>query len=100
MHDRVFGSAPIKRVVLGGGAAFAVHVAAVGTAYCSQLLIARMIGVDSFGIYAYVTATMVVLAYLAALGFDVALLRFVPVYEAQQRWDLLKGVISYAQRRV
>ena len=71
MHDRVYGSAPVRRVVRGGGAAFAVHVAAAGTTYCSQLLIARMVGVDSFGVYAYVTATMVVLAYIAALGFDV-----------------------------
>jgi O-antigen/teichoic acid export membrane protein len=100
MHDRVYGSAPVRRVVRGGGAAFAVHVAAAGTTYCSQLLIARMVGVDSFGVYAYVTATMVVLAYVAALGFDVALLRFVAAYEAQRRWDLLRGVIKYAHRRV
>jgi len=100
MQDRAHGNAQVRRVVRGGGAAFAIHVAAAGTTYCSQLLIARMIGVDSFGIYAYVTAWMVVLAYLAALGFDVALLRFVPAYEAQRRWDLVRGVIDYAQRRV
>jgi O-antigen/teichoic acid export membrane protein len=98
--DRVFGNAPVRRVIRGGSAAFAIHVAAVGTTYCSQLLIARMVGVDSFGVYAYATALMVVLAYFAALGFDVALLRFVPAYEAQRRWDLLRGVINYAQRRV
>ncbi len=99
-NDHAFGSAPIKKVVRGGSAAFVVHVAAVGTAYCSQLLIARMVGVDSYGVYAYVTAFMVVLAYFAALGFDVALLRFVPAYETQHRWNLLNGVIRYAQRRV
>jgi O-antigen/teichoic acid export membrane protein len=99
MHDRVSGSAAVKRVVNGGSVAFAIYVAAAGTAYCSQLVIARMVGVESFGVYAYVTATMTVLAYFAALGFDVALLRFVPTYEAQHRWDLLGGVINYAQRR-
>jgi len=100
MREHAFASAPIRKVVRGGGAAFVIHVAAAGTTYCSQLLIARMIGVDRFGVYAYVTAVMVVLAYFAALGFDVALLRFIPAYEAQRRWGLLKGVISYAQRRV
>jgi O-antigen/teichoic acid export membrane protein len=99
MHDRVSSSAAIKTVVNGGSVAFAIYAAAAGMAYCSQLVIARMVGVESFGVYAYVTATMVVLAYFAALGFDVALLRFVPVYEVQHRWDLLRGVISYAQRR-
>jgi O-antigen/teichoic acid export membrane protein len=97
-YDPTANSAAVKQVVHGGSAAFVVYVAAVGLAYCSQLLIARMVGVHSFGVYAYVTATMVVLAYFAALGFDVALLRFMPAYEAQQRWDLLRGVVNYAQR--
>lgn len=100
MYEHLFESEPIRKVVRGGSGAFVIHVAAVGMTYCSQLLIARMIGVDSFGVYAYVTATMVVLAYFAAFGFDVAILRFVPAYEAQHRWDLLRGVISYAERRV
>ncbi len=99
MHDRLSGSAATKRVVNGGSLALGIYIAAAGMAYCSQLVIARMVGVDSFGVYAYVTATMVVLAYFAALGFDVALLRFVPAYEAQQRWDLLAGVVRYAQSR-
>jgi len=30
----------------------------------------------------------------------VALLRFLPAYEAQRQWGLLNGVINYAQRRV
>jgi O-antigen/teichoic acid export membrane protein len=42
---------------------------------------------------------MVVLAYMSALGFDVALLRFVPAYEAVRNWPLLCGVIQYGQRR-
>ncbi|MBO0756762.1 MAG: oligosaccharide flippase family protein, partial [Bradyrhizobiaceae bacterium] len=97
--EHTSNSAAVKQVVHGGRAAFIVYVAAVGLAYCSQLLIAFMVGVQSFGVYAYVTATMVVLAYLSALGFDVALLRFMPAYETQQRWDLFRGVITYAQRR-
>jgi O-antigen/teichoic acid export membrane protein len=58
-----------------------------------------MVGVDTFGIYSYVYAWMVVLAYCATLGFDVALLRFLPAYQAEDAWALLKGIILYAQRR-
>jgi O-antigen/teichoic acid export membrane protein len=39
------------------------------------------------------------LAYLSALGFDVALLRFIPAYEAERAWALLRGVSQYAERR-
>jgi len=99
---RVFGapsSAPVRRVALGSVCAFAVYIASVGMTCCAQLLIARIVGVDTYGIYAYVFAWMAVLAYFSALGFDVALLRFVPAYEAEKAWSLMRGVIEYSQRR-
>jgi O-antigen/teichoic acid export membrane protein len=95
---RILGSAPVRRVALGGITAFAVYLASVGLTYCSQLLIARIVGIDTYGIYAYVFAWMAVLGYLSTLGFDVALLRFVPAYEAQQAWNLVSGVIQFSQR--
>jgi O-antigen/teichoic acid export membrane protein len=92
------GSA-IERVTRGGVTSFFIYGAGVGLTYCSQLLIARTVGAHAYGVYAYVYAWMVVLAYLSALGFDVALLRFVPAYETVRNWALLRGVIQYGQRR-
>jgi O-antigen/teichoic acid export membrane protein len=89
----------IGRVARGSIAAFAIYVVSIGVTYVSQLLIARLVGVDIYGLYAYVFAWMTVLAYFSALGFDVAILRFVPAYEATRDWHLLKGVIRYSQRR-
>jgi O-antigen/teichoic acid export membrane protein len=99
MGDGMPGSAPVSRVARGGVAAFFVYGAGFGLTYCSQLVIARIVGVDTYGVYAYVFAWMVVLAYFSTLGFDVGLLRFVPAYEAERAWPLLQGVIQYAQRR-
>jgi O-antigen/teichoic acid export membrane protein len=99
MHETVPGSAPVRRVARGSVTAFAIITAGVGLTYCSQLLIARVVGVDTYGIYAYVIAWIGVLAYFSALGFDVALLRFVPAYHAEKSWALLRGVVQYAQRR-
>ncbi|MBV9139017.1 MAG: oligosaccharide flippase family protein, partial [Hyphomicrobiales bacterium] len=99
MADGASGEPSLERVKRGGVAAFAIFVIGAGLTYCSQLLIARIVGPDTFGIYAYVFAWMVVLAYFSALGFDVALLRFVPAYRAERAYALLKGVIQYAERR-
>jgi O-antigen/teichoic acid export membrane protein len=99
MGDGIPGSAPVSRVARGGITAFFVYAAGFGLTYFSQLAIARIVGVDTYGVYAYVFAWMVVLAYFSALGFDVGLLRFVPTYEAERAWPLLQGVIQYAQRR-
>ena len=99
MHDNVIDSAHINRVVRGGITAFALYMAGAGLACRSQLAIARIVGAETYGIYAYVLAWISVLAYLSALGFDVALLRFLPAYETSHAWALLRGVIQYAERR-
>ena len=97
--DQNLGSARIKRVALGGVTAFAIFVASAGVTACSQLLIARLVGAHTYGIYAYVIAWMTILAYFSALGFDIALLRFLPAYQTKGAWSLARGVIRYAERR-
>jgi O-antigen/teichoic acid export membrane protein len=91
MRDGVLGSALISRVARGGVTAFFIYGAGVGLTYCAQLVIARVVGVNTYGVYAYVFAWMGVLAYFSTLGFDVALLRFVAAYEAEGAWALLRG---------
>jgi len=86
MGNGIVGSAPVNRVARGGVTAFFVYGVGFALTYCSQLIIARVVGVDTYGVYAFVFAWMVVLAYFSALGFDVGLLRFVPAYQAERAW--------------
>jgi len=86
-------------IVRGGFVAFVIYAASAGLSYGSQLVAARLMGATSFGIYAYVLAWMTFFAYLCAFGFDVSLLRFVAAYKATRRWDLLQGVVRYAEMR-
>jgi O-antigen/teichoic acid export membrane protein len=96
----MLGSGSERRVALGGMTALVIYVAGAGLTACSQLLIARLVGAETFGIYSYVLAWVTVLAYFSALGFDIALLRFVAAYRANQAWALLRGVIQYSERRL
>jgi O-antigen/teichoic acid export membrane protein len=99
MADAISGRGSVHRVARGGVIAFFIYGVGYVLTYCSQLVIARVVGVEVYGVYAYAFAWVVVLAYVSALGFDVGLLRFVPAYEADRAWPLLRGVIQYAQRR-
>ncbi|MDR3531281.1 MAG: polysaccharide biosynthesis C-terminal domain-containing protein [Rhodopila sp.] len=90
----------VGRLARSSLAAFSIHVAGAGMTYLSQLVVARLIGPGSYGIYAYVLAWVTVLSYGSALGFDISLLRFVSAYRAEQAWPLLRGAIQYAERRV
>ena len=100
MTDSILGQASRRRFAHGSAAAFVVLVSGVSLTFLSQLVIARTLGPESFGIYAYVLAWMSVLAYGCALGFNVSLLRFVPVYETSHSWALMRGVLRYSERRV
>jgi len=79
--------------------AFATYGAGAGVTYLAQLVIARSVGPESYGVYSYVLAWVTILGYLAALGFDVSLLRLVPAYRTQGMPHLAHGAIRYAERR-
>jgi O-antigen/teichoic acid export membrane protein len=89
-----------SRLARGSVAALGVYGAGAAISYCAQLAVARTIGAHGYGIYAYVLAWVTVLAYVAALGFDVSLLRFVSAYLATRAFASLRGVVQYAWRRV
>jgi O-antigen/teichoic acid export membrane protein len=113
--DRLTGLAPLAEVKpatqhcarlhrknafgLSSISAFVTYCAAVGASYFAQLVIARAVGATSYGYYSYVLAWTTILAYVAALGFDVSLLRLVASYKAGDAWALVKGVIRYAECR-
>src|SRR5690348_3040080 len=86
---------PLGRATI---AALAVYVVGAGLTCAAQLVTARIIGPDSYGVYAYVLAWITLLAYLSTLGFHVSLLRFVPAYQVREEWALVRGVIQYSQR--
>ncbi|UVK51336.1 oligosaccharide flippase family protein [Mesorhizobium sp. AR02] len=79
--------------------ALLIYIGGAGLTSLAQLAIARLIGPRNYGIYSYVLAWTSVLAYLATLGFNVSLLRFVPAYRANGRLDLARGVIRFALQR-
>lgn len=89
----------VGKVARGGAKAFLIYSVGIGLTYLSQLVVARVVGVETFGLYTYVFAWMVVLVYFSTLGFDVGVLRFIPVYKTKGASPLLRGVIQYAQRR-
>lgn len=73
----------------------AIKVATVGLAFVAQLLLARYMGADHYGIYVYALTWLNVLVLVARLGSDGLLTRFAAAYAVEQRWDALKGLIRF-----
>jgi O-antigen/teichoic acid export membrane protein len=74
-------------LVLGVGIATAV------VRYLIQVLFARRGGAVEFGRYSFAFGWTQVLVIPATLGLSLSVLRFVPQYFEEGRWDLLRGLI-------
>ena len=77
----------------GATAAIVVNVGAAAVALALQILLARVLGVDSFGRYVYVMTVSNFLVLLMPLGLGHTTLRYVPAYSGKMEWGLLRGFL-------
>lgn len=82
------------------GAAFVVNVTGMALAFGVQVLLARMLGVEGFGQYIYALTWISLCVLIAKFGLDTASLRYIPEYQAQARWGLLKGFLRRSRQTV
>jgi O-antigen/teichoic acid export membrane protein len=73
--------------------AFIIRIFSAGIAYISQILLARWMGDFEYGVFVVVWVGAVVLGGLACLGFQTAILRFVPEYYERGDNPLLRGIL-------
>lgn len=73
--------------------AFVIRVVAAAIAFLSQILMARWLGQFEYGILVLVWTYMVMIGGFAAIGFDAAMVRFVPEYRETGQFGLLHGVL-------
>ncbi len=85
-------------VLKGGGAAFAIRILGLGAALAAEVLIARLLGVQGYGDYAFALSLISILAIFAKLGMDNLRVRFIPAYMGSGEWGLLRGVMTRSRQ--
>lgn len=80
------------------GATGTLILAVVGniSALIISVVLARLMGAEEFGIYAYTMAVVNLLFVLSTLGLSQLIIREVSVYKENQRWGLLQGLLKRA----
>ena len=73
----------------GGGVLFGLHV-----------MLARILGVEQYGIYVYAITWIDILAIICLLGFQTSLVRFIAEYNIKQQWALLRGILRKSNQFV
>lgn len=92
----IHGAGTGNTLARGSFLAFMVQGMGAGLILLTEIVAARLLGVSEFGLYSMVAAWIYVLALVGALGYNHALLRFVPAYAAHDDWGSLRGVVRYA----
>jgi O-antigen/teichoic acid export membrane protein len=83
----------LAAVVRGSGIAILIQVLGIGLSYGLQVLLARLMGSQAYGVYAYVTTLALLLSTFTVLGFPTAALRFVSEYTMKEQWGHLRGFL-------
>lgn len=73
-----------------------LKVGASGLGFVLNVLLARFLGVTSFGVYTYALAWHDLLIIPALLGLDTLMVREVAVYKTKSEWGLLRGILRWS----
>jgi O-antigen/teichoic acid export membrane protein len=82
----------IKKVATGAGVTLIGHSLGRGLLFLSQIIIARFLGIEGFGLYALGFAAVKVCEIISKLGLDTGGMRFVSIYRRENP-SKLKGVL-------
>lgn len=85
-----------SHVAKGASFALTVRVYGAALAYLTQLYLARAMGAEQLGIYVFAWTWLSLIAYLAPLGFDISVVRFLASYVSNKEWGKAHGIIRLA----
>ncbi len=77
--------------------AFVIRVASAAILFFSQVLLARWLGIFEYGVYTYVWVWITVIGTMCCLGFATTVVRFVPEYTEQGKFDHARGFLRAAR---
>lgn len=89
-----------SRLLKGASGAFLLRVLYTGTTFITGILLARVLGTFGFGTYNYVLTWTITLGLVSNVGFDNLLVREIATYTAQAKWELVRGILRYANQLV
>lgn len=75
--------------------AFVLKILCLLISFLTHALLARIIGIEEFGLYTYIATWIALLSLPAMLGMTTGSVRYISKYRAQENWPLLKGFLNF-----
>jgi O-antigen/teichoic acid export membrane protein len=98
----VADSPPIgfRRMLRSASGTAVLQAASRGAGFLTALLLARFLGREGYGLYAFSFAWAALLALVSTIGVDRFLVRGIAVYEVQEKWQLMQGLLRRSNQLV
>lgn len=99
---RVVDSPPIvfRELLRSASGTAVLQFTSAGGSFLIALLLARFLGREAFGRYAFSFAWAGLLTLVSTIGVDRFLVRGIAVYEVQEKWSLMKGLLRRANQLI
>jgi O-antigen/teichoic acid export membrane protein len=91
---------PVRRLLLSASATAILQGASIAMGFVLSVLLARFLGSGGYGLYALAFAWSGFLMIPAILGLDRFLVRGIAVYEIQEKWRLMRGLLRRTNQLV
>src|SRR3989344_3453665 len=84
-----------KIAVKGAFIVLAISLIAGLGGYFVRLVLARGLSIEDFGLFNSVFSFLGLIGFFKSLGFDKALIKFIPEFRHEKRNDLIKSSVIY-----
>jgi O-antigen/teichoic acid export membrane protein len=75
-----------------------IQAISMGLTFATSVVLARLLGVQEFGLYSLGMSVLGLLVVPATLGFPQLLVREIAAYRVKDDWNLIQGLLRFAQR--
>src|SRR5690606_16348901 len=80
------------QLMRGGVGSIAVKIASTGLNLILAVVLARLLGVEEFGVYSFIFPLVTILAIPAQMGLPNLVVRETAKAQVAERWDVIKGL--------
>ncbi len=83
-------------LIKGAAGSFLLQIGFACFAFLNAIILARVLGPEGYGTFANAMAWVSLLTIPATFGFGVLLVRNTAIYRSREKWELLKGLLRFA----
>ncbi len=91
------GKDNISQFVRGSGGSLLARSFASVVAFGSAMVLTNFLGTEEYGNYAYTIAWLTTLVLFGKFGFRMSAMRYLAMYQGQEKWSLLRGFLLYSR---